>query len=881
MEQSNFFSKDKNNLTAFHLAARNGSFEVLSSMLSKCREYRLTPEDLLRSTSGDCRMPLNYAVERGHAECVGVLLEYGADPTVVSGHQPQPIHLACSHGKLDIVKLMVEKCGVGILQSHDREGGTTLHSSITSICSTNLIAYLVEKGVCINEGNTNGSTPLSSAIQHGNVHAVEELLKQKGDPLIKDKLGYTTLHRAVFSERIEVFKKIAGSDAVHVMAKTADGEGNYPIHHALKLSLHDMAVALLAITSEMFHDQHGNNYLHLAASSCEEKTLSHLLGFPFAQNMINEANSSGSTPLHCAAMGFNIEIVKKLLDYGAMIHKDDSGQTPFMCACLNGNLAAVELLYSGSQYQRDWVDHNGRTALHLAVDSKNPDAITFCLDIGMAIALNDERLSFFDKILRLNDQSLVEAVVGNKRWEECIETCSPSNPHPILRILDQMPDVYQNILNRCYTKCSLDPSHPDYWEEFNFKCLDITRNSHLMDRGAVMNPECTGIVVELPEQKPSAQNREAEFKQEQVNPFTVIHKLINRRLESYMRHPVVLEFIRLRWKTYGLQFRATVMLIPFLLALLFSILIVFLPTPRQMVPVSVPVSDNGTENTTTLISNPRSMSIELQVLFYITLALAILDLLLSFLGAYVNGLRLFLSFSLSINVWTNFIASVCIIIYIVSALILGVPLALWNAAAVGVLFAWFSAGFNLQYIKFLNIGVYIAMMVSTLKLAVIVASSLLLFLLGFVFSFHIVLGSVPGLQYDTIGRSMFSTLHSLIATTDFIGIVEVAQADELRFSPVVFFLLVVLIIMLPIVFINLLIGLAIGDITRIQREATFTRQIIEVHALSCVERKLIPRCWIKTYKKDHRHYLNKQGCMNWVSKVFHTTSDNISDSLKP
>ncbi len=168
------------------------------------------------------------------------------------------------------------------------------------------------------------------------------------------------------------------------MAKTADGEGNYPIHHALKLGLHEMVVALLAVTSEVFYGQQGNNFLHLAAALGEERTLSYLLNYAMCSVTINEANSSGFAPLHYAATGSNMSIVKKLLDNGVVIHKDDSGHTPFMCACLNGNLAAVKLLYSGSQYQRDWVDRNGCTALHLAVDSKNADIITFCLDKGMA-----------------------------------------------------------------------------------------------------------------------------------------------------------------------------------------------------------------------------------------------------------------------------------------------------------------------------------------------------------------------------------------------------------------------------------------------------------------------------------------------------------------
>ena len=872
-------SERKRYIAAFHLSARNGLVEDLLSMLSKCGENHLSPEDLVRSTSGDCRTPLHYAVERGHVECTRVLLEYGSDPKVMIGHQPQPIHLACLHGKLDIVKLMVEKCGESVLQSCDQQGRTTLHCSTTSICSKSLISYLVEKGISVNKVDSNGCTPLSNAIQHGSVDTVEGLLQHGGDPLVKDKKGYTALHRAVTSKRIETFKKILNTNSANLMAATADICGHYPIHHALKLGLHEIVVALLAVTSEVFYDPDGNNYLHLAAEYCEEQTFTHLLSMSFAQYMINEINSSGCTPLHCAATSSNLNLMKKLLDHGAVIHKDNNGCTPFMCACLNGNLAAVKLLYSENEYQRDWVDHNGQSALHLAVEGRSTDVITFCLDKDMAIVVDEDKLTFFDKILLLNDRKMARVVLNHNRWEECIDACSTEKTHPILRILDQMPDIYKIILDQCYTKCSLDPSHPDYWEDFNFKCLDFT----LEDRNDVAKTLRKQHTTEEGRNRTVRKKKSNKY----VDSFTVVDKLIEHQREAYMRHPLVMEFIRLKWKGLGLQFRVAAILIPLLLALIFSVTIVILPTPSQGVSPLVnhvgaenhtfDSETNGTTEAPTNAAGRGNISMEIQVLLYVSLVIAILDLFLSFLGAYIEGLKLFLHITLSINVWTNFIASSSVIIYIVSALSVGLPDALWGAAAIGVLFAWFSVGFNLQFIHFLNLGIYVTMIVSTLKLVIIVGSSLFLFILGFAFAFNIVLGSVPGLQYNTIGLSLFTILQSLIATTDYTGITEVQQSDALRFPAAVFTLLVLLIILLPIVFINLLIGLAIGDINRILIEATFRHQILEVHAISGVHRRLVPHCWAKKrFKQHHRIYPNKHGWGTYIYNFFHK-SQGASD----
>ena len=881
MEQNGkvLFTMDKSYLIAFHMAARDGLHEVLLSMLSK---YSGSRDELLRSTSGDCRMPLHYAVERGHVECVRVLLEYGADPTAVSGHQPQPIHLACSRNKLDIVKVMVEKCGENVLQSCDQDGKTTLHSSITLKCCSSLISYLVDKGVGINEADSNGLTPLSNAIQHGTIQAVGKLLEHGGDPLIKDRHGYTALHTAVISERIEAFKKVVSSNAIEIMSKTADAQGYYPIHHALKLGLHDMVAILLTVTSDMFKDEDGNNYLHLAAASGKEETLLHLLGKPFAQCMLNEANTAGSTPLHCAAVSSKPNIVKILLNRGAIIHRDRNGRTPFMCACCTGNLAMVKLLYKGSEYQRDWVDHNRHTALHLAIDGKNAEVIAFCLDAGVDVTLNRNKISFFDKILAQKEKKLAKVVVSHKRWEECIDVHSPDAPHPILCILDQMPDVYQIILDQCHTKSSLDRTHPDYWEEFNFKCLDVSLENHLLHKSIPTSTD----TIELTEFDQSycksfhgSDNAEMEgIKQQKkhAGSFTVLQKLVKHRLESYMLHPIVLEFMKMKWSRFGFLFQLTTIGIPFLLALLFSVNVVLVRQDFNALATSENVSANSSSN------GYDSLTKTSQALLIISLLLALLSLLHFIFEVYVEGSKLLFFFTKSLYVWTNFIASSCIVIFLLSVLIVGLDMALWDSAAIGVLFAWFTVGLSLQFVQLMNIGVYITMMISTMKLVVIVTSSLIVFLLGFVFAFYIVLDPVESLQYDTIGLSLFSTLHSLIATTDFIGIVDVYRSGGLRYTVLVFLLLVLLIVMVPIVFINLLIGLAIGDIDRIQRDATFTRQSIEVRSLSSVDRKFIPHSWTRRFsKKHHRIFPNKPKLGVWFKRVFQEyffTSDEFNDN---
>ncbi len=893
---------DSNGLTPIHFSARIGSHQFLEFSLGKCTEEGMSLKELI---SNDERYPLHYAVEHGHTECVRVLLKHGAGPVMVMDSiSTQPLHLACSQGKLDIVRVMVKHCGKSVLQFCDMEGGTPLHSSTSSLYSGELISYLVENGVSIDGKDANGFTPLCNAILLGNANAVERLLKEGADPLIKDKHGRNSLHVAVLGKRMELFKQIFHCITAGVMAASPDDKGTYPIHSALTLGTNDMVSSLLLLTMESFKDREGNNYLHLSSMSGNDKSLTQLLSKPICNHMVNEANHSGFTPLHYAAMGSNLIMVRKLLDSGAVIHKNNTGHTPFMCACSRGNLEAAELVYNRNMFQRDWLDQCRNTALHLAVDGRNPKVITFCLDEGMAITLNDDRLSFFDKILKHANRKLAEAVLKHKRWEECISMYSPDKPHPIMRIIDYIPDAYGIILDQCFTKCSLDPQHPDYWEEFNFRCLickPISTSSQ--EEGNVGSIEMadgreeysnirfqlhTGSslalnyidgdvrTIERARVGGKATAHATQWKnklmQEEKGSLAVVRKLIDNRLESHLLHPVVVAFIRKKWQSYGQQFHFTLLCIHFLLALFSSLFLSSVPLPQQNTTVFSSNSSgfDDESNSTGMELSTTSISVGSLVLLYITLAVAGLNLVVFILEIYIYGLDLIKNFTSKFQTWINFVAATCTIIFHVSILVKGLEMASWNSAAVGVFMSWISFGFNMQLFNIFNIGIYITIFISITRLILKVMAILFVFILAFTFPFYILVGTVRELQYTSIELSLFSNLHALISATDFLGFLNLEQSGQIRFSNVVFLLLVVLIIMLPIVMTNLLIGLAVGDIALIQKEAIISRQSVEVKALASLDKKLLPRYWTNQLSKtSHKHYPNSNKKWSWITSFFH------------
>ena len=637
---------DSNGLTVFHLAAQVGSHEVLEYLLNKSKLHNVSTKSLLANLCTDKRSPLNYAVEHCHMACIAVLLKYGGDPTRLNGCRPPPLHLAVWHGNLEAIKLMVSACGKEILQSQDQNGHTVLQSSTSIICNKALISYLVENGARINDVGDNGDSALSTAVNLGSVEAVSELLRLGADPLVQDKLGNNSLHRAVLGRKLEVFHSIISCSSVAALASTANNKGNYPIHLALKEGIQDMVSALIEKTSESFRDAEGSNYVHLAALSCNEKCLACVLDAPDASLMINEANDEGLTPLHYAAMGSSLTSVRQLIDHRAEIHRDHSGLTPFMCACSKGNLEIAQLLYR--EFQRDWFDHHGCTALHAAVDGGNHQLITFCLDKGMAITLNKDAMSFLDKIVDRNDKKLAKTVVTHKRWAECIDIHCPSKPHPILRILDHMPDVYGIILDNCHTKSPLSPVHLDYWEEFDFRCLDLKPveppNTTREDNSEEMNAhDASRETLEMTKVQNSFSKYEFEFapvgvqrsRDENISGQTklsailsakrghslaVVRGLIKMHHSPYLLHPVVAAYIKMKWDGFGFVIQTATMLTHFLLALIFSVFLALLPLPSQSPDLPFNTSNSSTD------ADTFSFNSGTEALLYLSLVMAILNL---------------------------------------------------------------------------------------------------------------------------------------------------------------------------------------------------------------------------------------------------------------
>ncbi len=844
-----FLSKNKWGATIMHVLARMGAHSIMEYVLEECASFGLSRQCLLSVLSYDSKFPLHYSVEGNHVESVKCLLRHGADCTLASGNNSPPIHTACFQDQFAILKVMVETQGCDVLKTKDGNGRNLLHSSVFSICNENFVSFLLANGLGIDDQDNDGVTPLAQAVLLGNVDGVKIMLKNGANVFIKDNRGFNVLLMSVDGQKLEVFRSIVLHEKAAELVQDANCNGVCPIHIAIQLGMKAMIEPLLKLVDKRAFkkDAKGNTCLHLAAISGNVQMLGLIYGL--CKSMLNNPNKEGFTPLHFAAMQPYLPVVQELLNHGATVHKNDSGCTPFMLACQKGYLEIAQDLLSNSSFQKDWTDHQGNSALHMAVEGKNPNIVTYCLDQNVSIGPNSQGDTFFHHILQAEDAKLAEAALKHTRWPEYFKDTSPHGKHILLSIIERIPEAYQIVLDQCYTTSSHDKSHGDYWEEFNFLGVNSALSNDPTPDSVIANSDNTRQILMEP-LLPSEEHNNIDVPmptnvkklKSSLNPLEVPLKLIGNKYKHYLLHPVMNAFIESRWRGFGQYYIYSKFVCILILGILSTVLTIQLPPSNQA---------SERVNATSCLPN---ISIGLVSAFYLSILASFINLGYCFVDFFIHYNSLFRLCRISYT-WPTLIAPVCITIYSISILA-EIKLCFRLVLAIGVCFSWFSVGFSMQIFRFFCIGVYITIIIRTTQSVFKLLVIILVFIIGLALPLHILVSSAD-LPLSSVGISIFATFSNLIGLYEYDDIITMDVNGQLQNSVAVFFLLVVIIVVLPIVMINVILGLVLGDISKLQQDAAITHRIFEIQALYDIEKlnsslRLFPhlsRAKVRRYNK--------------------------------
>ena len=119
-----------------------------------------------------------------------------------------PLMMAAIKGNLEAVKALVARDA-----DVNKTGWTPLHyaASAGSAQHAKIIALLLENHAYIDAASPNDTTPLMMAAHYGSTEAVQLLLDEGADPLLKNQLGLTATDFALRASRTESAEKIAAA----------------------------------------------------------------------------------------------------------------------------------------------------------------------------------------------------------------------------------------------------------------------------------------------------------------------------------------------------------------------------------------------------------------------------------------------------------------------------------------------------------------------------------------------------------------------------------------------------------------------------------------------------------------------------------------------
>jgi len=155
--------------------------------------------------------PLIHAIIHGHFECADRLLQRSAriDPTSDADHVP--LNLACEHGSVAIVELLL-KHGARILP--DAEGLYPQHLVARSGQTPQLLLLLNEYGADLDQIDKLYSwTPLFHAASEGNVLCMQTLLSFGVQPRILDEKDLSAMYYAAWEGHLECMRLLSSIPA--------------------------------------------------------------------------------------------------------------------------------------------------------------------------------------------------------------------------------------------------------------------------------------------------------------------------------------------------------------------------------------------------------------------------------------------------------------------------------------------------------------------------------------------------------------------------------------------------------------------------------------------------------------------------------------------
>ncbi|XP_033737356.1 transient receptor potential cation channel subfamily A member 1-like isoform X2 [Pecten maximus] len=828
-----------------HVAAKSAAAKTLEVLIKHVENLGYTREQVLSFTDKANNMPLHAAVNGGHIEAVRVCIAAGAAVDAQQEDKSTPLHFACAQGSVELIKIMQELQPDRFstaLRTCDVLKMTPLHRA-TLFNHVNVVEYLLKQGADIDAQDSQDRTPLLIAASKGCWRTVQCLMVNNVSVAKTDRKNRNFLHLAIkFGGRLNEFGAELLKDVKNLLNEK-DDYGCTPLHYASREG-HLVAIDDLISLGAHINPKNNNKQspLHFAARYGRYNTCRRLLDSPQGANIINETDGDGLSALNLASLNGHTKIIHLLMEKGAYVTRDHEGNSPLHMAAANGYTKTIKILLGVHSNLLDLTNNHGETALHVAAKEGKTSSVDLLLTLGAKMTVDNENKTFFGIAMEAQDSDVALSIVRHERWREAMNLCSGSMC-PMYGLVQYLPDVCMVVLDNCLKRSSEDEAKSTFYIEYDFSYL----------------------------QAPISYVKKMAKAEKEVPPLFSLNAMVKFGRVQCLSHPLCKAYLSMKWRAYGLWFHSTNLV----LYLIYLGLLTMLATTTTL---WYPSDDNGQNSTNASTTELNSHSIEIhtakKLCVYIVVVFTGLNILKEIAQMYQQRMKYFTDLGNALE-WVLYVTTAVFVIPMITGTTYKFQV---EAGAIAIFLAWFNCLLFLQ--RFDVFGIYVVMFLEILTTLIQALSVFSLLIVAFGFAFFLLMKSEVTHAYSNPGMAILRS-GMMMLELDYMASFNEPLTDgsdtTLGFGGLTIFFLVMFVLLMPILLINLLIGLAVGDIESVQSNATLKRLAMQVELHTDLERRLPKWLLLKVDKVEYRYYPNKcgQGMASLWSKMTWNKNDDL------
>uniref|UniRef100_A0A3B5LX03 Transient receptor potential cation channel, subfamily A, member 1b n=1 Tax=Xiphophorus couchianus TaxID=32473 RepID=A0A3B5LX03_9TELE len=789
---------------AMHAAAFAGAKKAMEVILKAGEEHGHNAVSHINYLDKSRSSPLHLAVRGGNFDAIRLCIATGAKIDQQQNDRCTPLHLACTQGAIEVVKLMLSTVDQveDVINLTDGACQTPLHRATIfdhAELAEHLIS-LVNKGSDLNNTDCKGNTPLLLATSCGAWKTVALLLSKGANVNLKDKRGCNFLHLAILQPKglKNLPEEVLQHNSVKALLNCEDNEGCTPLHYACRLGIHDSVKNMLGLSGQVglaCKSKDKKSALHFAAQYGRINTCHRLLESITDSRLLNEGDERGLTPLHLASKAGHTKVVQLLLRKGALFHSDYKGWSCLHHAASEGYTQTMDILLSANPKLLDKTDEDGNTALHIAARSGHVAAVRMMLVRGAEIVLNKNDTSFLHEALQNGRKEVANAVIDSER-QEALPLFAPGSTQrcPILDMIEFLPECYKHLLDRCMRESDDDHNSPEYHIEYDFRWLQAPISQTLSEQGYA------------------------------PKPLAAVNAMVQYNRIELLNHPVCKKYLGMKWVAYGSKAHVLNMFL-YLLGLL----------PLTNLIVTLRPSVNTTETgELDIIMVPTSFT-EQSMFLSFCMVMVLIANIYSIGKEVVQITQQRWSYFKDGSNQIDWMSAICSLLFVIPLMVNAEGSWHWQAGAIAVLNSWI--GFLLYLQRFEGVGIYVVMFGEIMRTLLRIVMLFVYLMLAFSLAFHALMLNQK--EFNSVPLSVIQTFVMMVGELNYQNnFLDAYLNNELPFGFLTYAIFVNFVLLMPILLVNLMIGLAVGDIAEVQRNASLKRIAMQIDLHTSLEDKL-------------------------------------------